>query len=137
MSEKVRPLRKVIEDLEDLERRVRLFVTVNPNPVYREHLDMIIKISDNLRRIGSLQDICDKEKEMSDFTKPDYYKGTNGMQVFDIIDAYGLDFYLGNVVKYVCRAGKKEGNTKRKDLEKARAYLNRVLKDFEDVEKSL
>lgn len=58
--------------------------------------------------------------------RPDYYRA-GGIQVFDIVDLYGLDFYLGNVVKYVCRAGKKAGNSKRADLEKAIEYLKNEI----------
>lgn len=64
---------------------------------------------------------------------PDYYKGTNdggrSIEVFDIIDQFvNGDFYLGNVLKYVCRAGKKSKNTKRQDLEKALHYIKEAIK---------
>lgn len=42
------------------------------------------------------------------------------VDAFDVIDAYGLDFYAGNVVKYVMRAGRKDGLA---DLLKAEHYL--------------
>jgi hypothetical protein len=35
-----------------------------------------------------------------------------------------LNFNLGNVVKYVCRAGKKQGENVLSDLEKAKNYIN-------------
>jgi len=38
-----------------------------------------------------------------------------------------LDFNLGNVVKYVSRAGKKDKETKLQDLEKALWYLQRSI----------
>ena len=64
---------------------------------------------------------------------PDYYKGSNedgkSIEVFDIIDQFvGGDFYLGNVLKYVCRAGKKSKETKRRDLEKALHYIKEAIK---------
>lgn len=59
---------------------------------------------------------------------PDYYDGKGGMQPFDVIDAFGLDFYEGNVVKYVCRWRKKNGV---EDLYKARTYINEVIKRAE------
>ena len=64
---------------------------------------------------------------------PDYYKGTNdggrSIEVFDIIDQFvNGDFYLGNVLKYVCRAGKKSKETKRQDLEKALHYIKEAIK---------
>lgn len=64
---------------------------------------------------------------------PDYYKGDNkdgkAIEVFDIIDQFvDGDFYLGNVLKYVCRAGKKSKETKKKDLEKALHYIMEAIK---------
>lgn len=78
-----------------------------------------------------------KEAPIQNATKepehPDYYKGTNdggrSIEVFDIIDQFvNGDFYLGNVLKYVCRAGKKSKNTKRQDLEKALHYIKEAIK---------
>lgn len=59
---------------------------------------------------------------------PDYYDGKGGMQPFDVIDAFGLDFYEGNVVKYICRWRKKNGVA---DLYKARTYIEQVIKRAE------
>lgn len=55
---------------------------------------------------------------------PSYY-ACNGVQAIDVIDAYGLGFNLGNVVKYVLRAGKKGAVTE--DLSKAMWYLSREI----------
>jgi methyl coenzyme M reductase subunit C-like uncharacterized protein (methanogenesis marker protein 7) len=62
---------------------------------------------------------------------PDYYEGANGMQPFDVIDAFGLDFYEGNVIKYVVRWRKKGGIA---DLRKARSYIDQVIKRAEAEE---
>lgn len=48
-------------------------------------------------------------------------------QPIDVIREWDLNFNLGNVVKYVARAGKKDGNTKEQDLRKAIAYLEHEL----------
>ena len=40
-----------------------------------------------------------------------------------VINHYNLNFNLGNVIKYVLRAGKKENNSKLSDLRKAVDYL--------------
>lgn len=63
---------------------------------------------------------------MNDAIRPDYYK-SNGIEVLDLTDAFDLNFNLGNVVKYVVRAGKKDGEEKEKDLAKAKFYLTREL----------
>ncbi len=57
----------------------------------------------------------------------DYYEGKNGTEAIDIIEEFELGFCLGNVVKYVLRAGKKVGNTELEDLDKARWYLERYI----------
>lgn len=54
---------------------------------------------------------------------PHYTAG--GIETIDFIEAKGLDYNLGNVVKYVSRADQK-GN-KLQDLEKARWYLERAI----------
>ena len=54
---------------------------------------------------------------------PHYTVG--GIETIDFIEAKGLDYNLGNVVKYVSRADQK-GN-KLQDLEKARWYLDRAI----------
>lgn len=63
---------------------------------------------------------------MSDKT-PEHYK-TGGLQPFDVVDAWDLDFYLGNAVKYIARAGKKPGEERKKDLNKALHYIEEALK---------
>lgn len=69
---------------------------------------------------------------------PKHYQGTT--QPIDLINAQNLNFNLGNVVKYVCRAGKKEGENILSDLEKAKNYINyeieRVTKWTNDNEKN-
>ncbi len=60
--------------------------------------------------------------------QPDYYSGRDGMQPFDVIDAFGLDFYEGNVIKYIVRWRQKNGI---EDLRKARTYLDQVIKRAE------
>lgn len=60
---------------------------------------------------------------------PDHYQA-GGMETIDVIDAYVSDpvsFALGNVIKYVTRAGRKTGETATKDLAKARWYLDHAL----------
>ena len=53
---------------------------------------------------------------------PTHYQGS--IHPIDLINAQDLNFNLGNVVKYVCRAGKKDGETTIKDLNKAIDYIN-------------
>ena len=55
---------------------------------------------------------------------PPHYKA-GGMETIDFIEAKGLGYHLGNVVKYVTRADHK-GN-KLEDLKKAQWYLSRAI----------
>lgn len=55
---------------------------------------------------------------------PAHYK-TGGIETIDFIEAKGLTYNLGNVVKYITRADHK-GN-KLEDLKKAQWYLNREI----------
>jgi len=63
---------------------------------------------------------------------PTYYQGKK-YEAIDIIEDYNLDFHLGNAIKYILRAGKKDD--KLKDLNKAIWYLQRVCQNL-DKEKS-
>ena len=59
----------------------------------------------------------------------------NGMEAIDVIEAYGLNFALGNAVKYILRCGHKGGETDAlRDLEKARAYLTHEIERRKDNE---
>jgi hypothetical protein len=58
--------------------------------------------------------------------RPGYYQSTMG-DIFDIANAYGLDFPLGNAVKYICRAGKKDKSKEIEDLRKAIKCIKRAI----------
>ena len=60
--------------------------------------------------------------KMNKQNTPTHYQGT--IQPIDLINAQDLNFNLGNVVKYVCRAGKKKGENVLSDLDKAKNYIN-------------
>lgn len=55
---------------------------------------------------------------------PPHYK-LGDREVIEITEH--LDFLSGNVVKYVCRAGRKEGSSPLEDYLKARWYLDRLI----------
>ena len=58
--------------------------------------------------------------------KPKYYN-TGNIEPITYIEDKNLGFNLGNVVKYISRAGKKNPDTEIQDLEKASWYLNREI----------
>ena len=57
---------------------------------------------------------------------PSHYTSSK-IEVIEYILDHGFDYLLGNVVKYVSRAGLKSKHTEIQDLEKARWYLNRKI----------
>ena len=62
---------------------------------------------------------------------PEYYGGEdNPYEVIKVIEAWGLGFKLGNAIKYIGRAGKKDSKTLIKDLKKAVFYLNRKIDEL-------
>ena len=65
--------------------------------------------------------------------RPAHYGGANSTyEVFNVLEAWGLDkdFYLGNVIKYIARAGKKDTTKELEDLEKAEVYLKRRIAEL-------
>ena len=61
---------------------------------------------------------------------PSYYK-RGSSDVWDFIREQGLNFHLGNAIKYICRAGHKTSRIE--DLEKAIHYLENELHHEKDV----
>ena len=59
-------------------------------------------------------------------TGPNYYR-RGSIQVWDFIRDQGLNFHLGNAIKYICRAGHKESRIA--DLSKAIHYLQNELEN--------
>jgi hypothetical protein len=58
------------------------------------------------------------------YNKQYYHSGT--YEAINVIEAWGLNFNLGNVLKYVARAGRKT-DSPIDDLEKAKWYIEREI----------
>jgi hypothetical protein len=56
----------------------------------------------------------------------------SAIEPIDVIEAWQLGFHLGNVLKYLARAGRK--GSRIDDLKKARWYLDREIKRLEQDE---
>jgi len=62
---------------------------------------------------------------------PTHYGGKgNVYEAIKVIEAWELDFCLGNVIKYISRAGKKDSTKELEDLNKALWYLNRRIEQI-------
>lgn len=63
---------------------------------------------------------------------PAHYGGAdNTYEAIKVIEAWNLGFCLGNTIKYIARAGKKDPTIQ--ELKKARWYLDREINKMEAV----
>ena len=64
---------------------------------------------------------------------PPHYGGDTTYEVIKVIEAWQLGFCLGNAVKYIARAGKKDQTREVEDLKKAAWYLQRLIQRKEEA----
>lgn len=86
-----------------------------------------------LRKVITAKSPNSTIKQHDDINHPSHYTQGN-IEVIDYIEDKKLGYRLGNVVKYVSRAGHKDDAIK--DLKKARWYLNREIAKREEHDKS-
>jgi len=101
---------------------------------YKDMVDGIYKRYNNLYKsdssMGEEIDWSERLVKLDEEQRPEYYGGKdNTYEVFQVLEAWGLDkdFYLGNVIKYLARAGKKNKSTEKEDLQKALVYLQKRI----------
>lgn len=71
-------------------------------------------------------DMMEQREQLQAVDHPAHYGGSdNTYEAIKVIEAWELGFNLGNVVKYISRAGKK--GSRLDDLKKAQWYLNREI----------
>lgn len=68
---------------------------------------------------------------MDNVNHPSHYN-TGKIEVIEAIEDWDLGFCLGNAVKYIARAGKKDPNKTIEDLEKAVWYINRRIEELKN-----
>jgi len=74
-----------------------------------------------------------KKKSKEQVNHPKHYGGEeNTYEAIKVIDAWDLNFSLGNTIKYISRAGKKNKETELEDLEKALWYLKYHIEKIKD-----
>jgi len=104
------------EDASEVLSELEVFVLTGD----RARLRVLLKV------LSSMISMCDDASTSSvQETRPLYYGREDGIEVIDIIEDWRLGFHLGNVLKYLVRAGKK--GSKISDLKKARWYAERFL----------
>jgi hypothetical protein len=76
----------------------------------------------------------DTEMKQETVDRPSHYQieiGGKAIQVIDLIEAYALNFSMGNALKYLLRAGRKDPLKEAEDLKKAAWYLTREAERIE------
>lgn len=73
-----------------------------------------------------------ENKEMVNHPKHYQFGDNNVYEAIKVIDAWELGFALGNTVKYISRAGKKDPNKELEDLKKAAWYLQHHINQLEN-----
>ena len=101
-------------------------VSATQEPKWVDPQDYSKKVLDNMPKCSNII----SPTPQPDALRPKHYGGEgNKFEVFTVLEAWGLDkdFYLGNVIKYVARAGKKDPAKEKEDLQKALVYLQRRI----------
>lgn len=71
------------------------------------------------------------DKELFDAVqRPSHYADTK-IEVIDYIEDKGFGYHLGNAIKYISRAGKKDPSKTVEDLRKAEWYIERYIQLIE------
>lgn len=86
--------------------------------------------------ISASKSIGGKEVKKADdglMIRPGYYNPDSAYEPRKVIKAWGLDWNLGNALKYIARCGKKANNSKLIDLEKAMTYIGFEIEDDNEV----
>jgi hypothetical protein len=101
-------------------------VSATQEPKWVDPQDYNKAVLDNIPKWTELKSLTSH----NDALRPKHYGGANAQyEVFKVLEAWELDkdFYLGNVIKYVARAGKKDSSKTKEDLQKALVYLQRRI----------
>lgn len=96
------------------------------NDVLGEQIDI-----EAISRLGAIMSRIPDAAFKDPVNHPSHYGGDTTYEVIKVITAWGLGFDLGNVTKYVARAGKKDPAKELEDLRKASFYLNHRITQLE------
>lgn len=93
---------------------------------YKDSLAIFLNLDRST--VNNILEDC-KKKEDASFNpvlNPSHYCEGRKYEPRKVIEDWGLDFYLGNTLKYIARAGRKGGNAEKEieDLNKAKQYID-------------
>lgn len=75
-----------------------------------------------------------KKTKKESVKHPSHYLKNTGHEVIDVINAWELNFSLGNAIKYIARAGRKDPNKEIEDLEKAKYYIEMQIDNIKNTD---
>lgn len=76
-------------------------------------------------------------KNNNQINNTSYYTLPSGKQLEDFIHIKNLTFAAGSALKYLWRAGKKDGESKEKDLKKSEHYIRFIASHTSSSERSV
>lgn len=79
---------------------------------------------EELETMENTREIEDFYNSSTNVNHPSHYAAGRKYEPIEVISDWKLDFDLGNAVKYISRAGRKDPLKTREDLEKAIFYIN-------------
>jgi hypothetical protein len=119
-------LKTIQNDIKNIDKCIEMCVSdegINYlKSIQKNMREQEIKLVKQIAIKKALKEHNNEQPTINNTITPPNYQGT--IQPFYLINAQDLNFNLGNVVKYVCRAGKKKGENILTDLEKAKDYIN-------------
>ena len=68
--------------------------------------------------------------------KPAHYTANRKYEPIEVIEDWELGFCLGNAIKYISRAGRKDPSKEIEDLEKAKWYICRRMLELQQDKNS-
>lgn len=124
---------KDFQEAKDQRAQVRILADLNlckPEDI----IDILKEMGEDGRQFNGWTPRKPKAPKVNDvINHPSHY--TSGkIEVIDFIEDQKLGYHLGNAVKYISRAGKKDPTKTVEDLRKAAWYINREIERLEKEE---
>ena len=96
---------------------------------YKNDIKMVIEDRQKLECL--LSDIANEVEKESAVEHPKHYNNIAGIECLDVVEHF--NFNRGNAIKYVWRAGEKSKEKEVEDLKKAIFYIEREVKNLQEV----
>jgi len=79
--------------------------------------------------VGDEMDDSGMTQTQTTVLKPSYYKSKIGGEVWDVVVEFNLNYFMGNVFKYIVRASRRAQDSAKEieDLEKAIVYIKKQI----------